>query len=95
MKTNFRAARKALKLTQEDVAKALQVDRTTYVRYESGQRECSFETLLKLADYLNVSTDYLLGRHSLDNKKIVQNNKNGNNYFGVTGGNFNSTVTIG
>lgn len=64
MKNNFRSAREMRSLTQDEVADKLGVARQTYSRYENGQRECSFETLRKLADYLNVSTDYLLGRGS-------------------------------
>lgn len=48
-------------LLQKDVAKYLGIDRTTYVKYERGQSEPSFEILLKLAKYFSVSVDYLLG----------------------------------
>lgn len=64
MKNNFREARELKRLTQDEVADKLGVARATYGRYENGQRECSFETLNKLADFLGVSTDYLLGRSS-------------------------------
>ena len=64
MRNNFREAREKQKMTQDEVADRLGVARATYGRYESGQRECSFETLRKLADILCVSTDYLLGRES-------------------------------
>lgn len=64
MRNNFREAREKQKMTQDEIADKLGVARATYGRYESGQRECSFETLRKLADILCVSTDYLLGRES-------------------------------
>ena len=64
MRNNFKEAREKQKMTQDEVADKLGVARATYGRYESGQRECSFETLRKLADILCVSTDYLLGRES-------------------------------
>ncbi|WP_062048297.1 helix-turn-helix domain-containing protein [Bacillus sp. JCM 19034] len=47
---------------QEDVAKEIGVSRATYGHYEIGRTEPDNETLKKLADYFNVSTDYLLGR---------------------------------
>lgn len=47
---------------QEDVAKEIGVSRATYGHYEIGRTEPDNETLKKLADYYNVSTDYLLGR---------------------------------
>lgn len=64
MKNNFREAREKRKMTQDEVADRIGVARATYGRYESGQRECSFETLRKLANLLCVSTDYLLGRNT-------------------------------
>lgn len=64
MKNNFREAREMRKMTQDEVADKIGVARATYGRYESGQRECSFETLRKLANILCVSTDYLLDRNT-------------------------------
>lgn len=48
--------------TQNDLANFLGVSRTTYLKYENGLHEPSFETLTKLADHFNVSVDYLLGK---------------------------------
>ena len=49
-------------LLQKDVAAVLGIDRTTYVKYENGLSEPSYDILCKLAEYFEVSTDYLLGR---------------------------------
>ena len=54
--------REAKGVLQKDVANFLGVDRTTYVKYENGNSEPSNDTLVKLAQYFNVSVDYLLGR---------------------------------
>jgi transcriptional regulator with XRE-family HTH domain len=54
--------RKAKGNTQEEVARYLGVTRPAYTAYETGRRQPDYECLLKLADYFNVSTDYLLGR---------------------------------
>ncbi|PFS73878.1 MULTISPECIES: helix-turn-helix domain-containing protein [Bacillus cereus group] len=54
--------RKEKKLRQEDMAKHLGIARTTYAMYEQGRREPDYDTLQKLADFFNVSVDYLLGR---------------------------------
>lgn len=54
--------RTARGLLQKDVAAVLGIDRTTYVKYEKGQSEPSFDILTKLADYFGVSVDYLLGK---------------------------------
>lgn len=57
--------RKAKKLTQEDVARYLNISRQAYCRYENDQREPSLDTLCKLADFYEESTDALLGREKL------------------------------
>ena len=54
--------RKNTKKSQEDVAKFLNVARTTYIGYEQETSEPTIDTLCKLADYYGVSMDYLIGR---------------------------------
>ena len=49
-------------MTQQDVARLLGVDRTTYVKYENGNSDPSTATLVRLADYFGVSVDYLIGK---------------------------------
>ncbi|AMA74192.1 MULTISPECIES: helix-turn-helix domain-containing protein [Aneurinibacillus] len=49
-------------LTQEEIAKHLNISRGTYAHYEINKRQPDFATLQKFADFFNVSTDYLLGR---------------------------------
>ncbi len=49
-------------LTQQQVADILGTSQTMYARYERGANELPIRHLIKLADYYNVSTDYLLGR---------------------------------
>lgn len=49
-------------LTQKDVADWLGVERTTYGKYEQGNSEPTFDTLCRLADFFNVSVEYLMGR---------------------------------
>lgn len=49
------------KRKQTDVAKILGISAQSYSTYENG-REPNFEILCKIADYFNVSIDYLLGR---------------------------------
>jgi len=54
--------RKKRELKKVDVAKAIGVEDSTYRNYAAGRREPSYEILCKLADFYNVTTDYLLGR---------------------------------
>lgn len=50
------------KLLQKDIAKDNGLALRTYQYYESGEREPSSSVLIALADYFNVSLDYLTGR---------------------------------
>ena len=49
-------------LTQTNVAKILGMSQTGYSKYETGENDIPTAILIKLADYYNTSTDYLLGR---------------------------------
>lgn len=61
----LRKLRESKNITQKEMSDFLGVDRTTYVKYETGSSEPNFLTLAKLADYFNVTTDYLLGREDV------------------------------
>jgi len=52
-------------LTQTDVSEALGLSKSCYAGYEQGYREPDLKTLIRLADYFEVTTDYLLGRTEL------------------------------
>ncbi|MCT3056474.1 helix-turn-helix domain-containing protein [Leuconostoc citreum] len=54
--------RKEKKLTMVDVYFATGIKMTTLSRYENNKREPKISYLIKLADYFNVSIDYLVGR---------------------------------
>ena len=49
-------------ISQLKLAMDLNMNQNSISRYESGQREADYQTLIKFADYFNVSIDYLLGR---------------------------------
>ena len=49
------------KITQQNIADVLGIDRTTYTFYETGVTKPSLVTLAKLADIYNVTVGYLLG----------------------------------
>ena len=48
--------------TQQQIADQLFLTRSVYRRYELGDREIPVWALIKLADYYQTSTDYILGR---------------------------------
>src|SRR5690554_6693798 len=54
--------RKEKKLSQYELADRLNFSRGQIANYEQGQRQPDYETLQKLADFFDVSLDYLLGR---------------------------------
>ena len=58
----FKELRVKRNITQVDLAKQIDVKQETISAYESGKALPSAEALIKIADYLNTSTDYLLGR---------------------------------
>ena len=61
---------------QSDIAKILGVSDRAVGNYETGKRDMSPDTILKLAEYFNVSTDYLLGRTDIrNNVNNIDNNE--------------------
>ena len=61
-RNTIKALRKEHGLTQTELGKVVGFTHVAVVKWENGQREPDFSTLMKLADYFGVSTDYLLGR---------------------------------
>lgn len=59
---NLKSIREDNDIKQKDVAKFLNVSQNTYSQYETGVIALTAEILIKLADYYNVSIDYLLDR---------------------------------
>lgn len=49
-------------LTQKNVADAIRVTPRQYQRFEQGEQKPGFDNLRKLADYFQVSVDWLMGR---------------------------------
>ena len=59
---NIRNLREDNDKLQKELAEYLNVKQTTYSKYERGAINIPIETFIKLADYYNVSIDYLVGR---------------------------------
>ena len=62
--------RKAKGISQLKLAMDLNTNQNTISRYETEEREPGIRELISLADYFNVSVDYLLER--TDNPKLYQ-----------------------
>ena len=54
--------RKKKGISQLRLATDLNTTQNTISRYETGEREPGIDELIKIADYFNVSVDYLIGR---------------------------------
>lgn len=62
--------RKKRRMTQQRLAIELNMTQNSISRYENGVREADYQTLIKFADFFNVSIDYLLER--TDNPKFLK-----------------------
>ena len=51
--------------TQQEIAAYLNMHRSVYRRYESGEREPGVSVLIRMADFYGVSIDYLVGRNDV------------------------------
>lgn len=71
----IRELRENLDLRQIDVAKATGIDQKTLSNYETGKTSPDSYSLIKLADFFDVSIDYLVGRINveLSSKKDICN----------------------
>ena len=58
-------------LTQEQLAKSIGISRAALSHYEKSRREPDYKTLVKIANYFNVTTDYILGNSHLKRGRLV------------------------
>lgn len=57
----LRDLREDAELKQENVSRFLEITRQQYQLYESGKREIPFHLVIKLAEFYNVTIDYIAG----------------------------------
>ena len=62
MEFRLKELRKKRKISQLKLALDLNMNQNAISRYENMEREADYKTLIKLADYFDVTLDYLLGR---------------------------------
>ncbi len=67
---NLRGIREDNDIKQKDIANYLNISQNTYSQYETGVISLTAEVLFKLANYYNVSIDYLLDR--TNNPKLLK-----------------------
>ena len=63
--TKLKELRTASGLTQEELSRIIGISRVNYTRYETGKVRPDYETLIKIADYFDVSLDEIFDRNKL------------------------------
>lgn len=58
----FKNLRLREKLTQKELADELRIPQSTIAKYEKGKLEANYKNLIKIADFFEVTIDFLLGR---------------------------------
>jgi transcriptional regulator with XRE-family HTH domain len=69
--SRIRFLRDEKRLSQLEMARQLNISNAQLSRYESGARKPDPEMIVQIADYLSVSTDYLLGRTGFINEPVT------------------------
>ena len=87
---NIKILRRKKDMTQGELAKQVHVTQTSVSQWESGKTNPDTQTTKKLAEFFNVTIDYLLGRSEDNGGIYYASNINGSNV--VQG---NGSVTIG
>ena len=73
MKEQLQKLRKSRNLTQEEISDIIGVKLSTYQKYERDVISPPYDTLIKIAKYYNISTDYLLGLQEQPNPLAMLN----------------------
>ncbi len=72
MYSRIRDLREDRDLTQTQVAQMLGMSQTGYSKYETGENDIPTAILIKLADFYETTTDYLLGRTDVKGPPCVK-----------------------
>jgi len=73
LKERLKKLREEKSITQRELARLLQISPSTIAMYETEQRVPPVEILERIADFFNVSVDYLLGRTEIRNFCVTDN----------------------
>lgn len=65
--------RKQRKLTQVEMARILNIAQSTYAQYETGKSNPDYNILVKIANFFEVSVDYLLGNDFINDAESTYN----------------------
>ena len=65
----IRKVRRKKEITQKELAEKIGIKHQQYSRYENQENEMTVPVLIKIAEELDVSTDYLLGIETKEEEK--------------------------
>jgi transcriptional regulator with XRE-family HTH domain len=71
----FLILRKEKKMTQLEISQIFNISESTPSKWETGVAQPDYDTLLKIAIYFNVSTDYLLGLSEIPGRPNLEAGK--------------------
>jgi transcriptional regulator with XRE-family HTH domain len=77
LKNILRKTRKERNVSQIELATFLGVGKTTISNYETGYSTPDNDTLVRIADFFDISTDYLLGRIDKKNESYIDKKATG------------------
>lgn len=69
--TRFKQLRISKNITQDDIARQLNVSRSAIGMYEQGKREPDFGVLISIANFFDVDLDYLLGHSDISKNNFI------------------------
>lgn len=72
MNLRLKELRQIKGISQQEIADYLHCTAVTYSRYENGSRSPSLDLLIKLADYFDVTLDYLFERENISENGLTQ-----------------------
>lgn len=81
----IRELRESLKISQKELAERIGISNVVLSRYELDDRKPDYDTLEKIADFFNVTTDYLIGRSDIKNPdQLTQESIKNEDYAALT-----------
>lgn len=89
----IRELRRQHGITMKEFGDKIGVSESTVSLYETGKRDPNFQTLLKIADFFDVSVDYLLGTHTKPRGRTVSTSDPNDRYPYLLGKLLDGTIT--
>lgn len=72
---NLKILRESMNLNKKEMAKQLNIEERNYLNYENGKTEPKITQLIEIAEFFNVSLDYLCGKEENNFLPILKENE--------------------